>query len=109
MKMYANYISERLGRDIIVYPDMGFATFQIQNEECYLVDIFVEKDFRRQDVGTRLADDVVKIAKQKGCTVLTGSVALNSKNPDASIKSLLFYGLNPVSANDNFIIFKKDI
>nr|BFD59657.1 hypothetical protein CKG001_17640 [Bdellovibrio sp. CKG001] len=109
MKMYANYILERLGRDLILYPDLGFATFQITEKECYLVDIYVEKPYRKQDVATRLADDVVKIAKEKGCTILKGSVDLRAKNPDTSMRALLSYGLKPYSAEDSFIIFYKDI
>lgn len=109
MKLYANYVLERLGRDTLVYADMGFATYKIEGQECYLVDLHVEKPYRKQGVASRIADDVVKIAKDNGCTVLKGSVAINSNNPDISMMALLAYGLKPISAHDNFIIFKKDI
>lgn len=111
MKMYANYILERLGRDTIVIPDIGFATFEIDGDECYLVDIFVEKKYRKDGFGKVMADQICKIAKRKGCTVLKGFVQTDANNSDVSEKVLLAYGMTLFAevADQNLKIFKKEI
>jgi hypothetical protein len=109
MKMYADYISERLGREILLYDGLGFGTFKIEGDDCYIVDIFVEPGARQGNVATSIADDIKKIALERGCKTLTGSVDLKANNPHISMQALLGYRMKPVSALDHFIIFKKDI
>jgi GNAT superfamily N-acetyltransferase len=111
MKMYFNYISERLGQDMVLYPETGFGTFEIQDRECYIVDIFVEKEFRKQNVATRIADDIVQIAKAKGCITLKGTVQTNTKNSETSEAVLQAYGMKLVGVIEqkNLKIYSKDI
>jgi hypothetical protein len=109
MKMYESYIRERLERSLYIKEGIGFATYTIYQDEVYIVDIFVEREFRRSNWASIFADDIVKIAKTKNCRTLKGSVDLSANGAEISIKTLLSYGMIPFSADRNFIIFKKAI
>lgn len=109
VKMYASYILERLGREIVIFDGLGFGTFKIEGEDCYIVDIYVEKEHRKGNVATAIANDIQKIAIERGCKTLSGSVDLRANNPHISMFALLGYGMRPVSALDHFIIFKKEV
>lgn len=109
MQMYRDYIKERLGHDLVELPGIGFATYAIQNGECYIIDTYVEKSLREGGYAKKLADQIVLIAKENGCAILKGSVCLTAANIELSVKGMLAYGFKIVSANDNFLIFKKAI
>lgn len=108
MSMLLEYFKEREGAESIE-TDEGFATYIISDSECYLKDIFVRPEFRKAGTATRIANEVVRIARLKGCTFLTGSVCPKAKNSTASLQVLIGYGMELFSSQDNLIIFKKDI
>ncbi len=108
MSKWAQYLKERENVDSIE-NDYGFATFIIGGDEVYLKDIWVEKQFRQLDEASKLADRVAAIAKERGCKYMTGTVCPKANNSTASLKVLLGYGMELVSATENLIIFKKDL
>lgn len=107
--MYASYIYERHGKSI-VETDSGFATFMYPNESTvYLEDLYVKSALRRSGAATQLVDEVVRIAKLKGCHTLLGSVCATANNSTDSLKAVLSYGMK-LHASDNILIwFKKEI
>jgi ribosomal protein S18 acetylase RimI-like enzyme len=110
MSLYADYIRERTG-DEIIERDNSFVTFRFLNENkaVYIVDIFVKPDCRDKNVAGQLADTVAQIAKAKGCTEMLGSVMPSAKGSTTSLKILLAYGFQLQSAGNDAIIFRKDI
>lgn len=112
MSMYGNYIKERLG-DEIVETEKGFATYRFVElnsvPAVYLVDIYVNPDFRKENVASDLADVVVKMALRVGCKLLIGTIVPSSKNSTVSLKVLLGYGMTLFSASNDLIVFKKEI
>lgn len=93
----------------VLEVDNGFATFMLKDDMVYLEDIFVRAEHRKSGLATILADNVVSLAKEQGCTVLIGSVNLKSSNPTRSMKVLLSYGMSPSHTAGDMIFFKKDI
>lgn len=109
MSMYARYLTERT-QDHILETEQGFATYRFTDEKtCYIVDIFVEKDFRKSGVASDIADQIVGIAKKRGCTSLLGTVVPSARGSTASLKVLLGYGMSLDSSGPDFIVFRKDI
>lgn len=107
--MYANYIRERTN-DEIIETSKGFATYRYINEnQVYLIDIYVKSEFRKQNIATKLADIVAYKAKKRGCTEMIGSIQVSAKNSDSSIKVLLAYGMKPYSTVQDGILFKKEL
>lgn len=110
MSMYADYLRERTN-DEIIEKDTGFATYRIipDSKSVYIIDIFVLPAHRKSKVGSAIADEIVSIAKSKGCTKLLGSVVPSSKGSTASIDTLRGYGMTLASSGVDFIFFEKEI
>lgn len=110
MSMYADYLKERT-KDLIVETASGFATYRYLDDDktVYIVDIFVIPEDRKSKAASLMADGIVKVAKERGCTKLIGSVVPSTNNSTTSMKVLLGYGMVLDSAANDFIIFKKEI
>ncbi len=107
MSLYSKYLRERTN-DQIIDKQYGFATYRYVDKSVYIVDIFVDPDFRNTHLATEMADEIVKEAKEKGCTELLGSVVPSTKNSTISLKVLLGYGMTLHAASNDFIVFKKE-
>ena len=73
MEMYADYLKE-IGIKNMYHNDKGFAIYGIAGQDCYLEELYVKPECRGTSTATELADAVVQIAKDNGCTRLLGSV-----------------------------------
>jgi ribosomal protein S18 acetylase RimI-like enzyme len=109
MSLYASYLKERIPEVEIIEEDFGFITYQLDSHECYIKDIYVVPEQRKNHKASSLADRVTAIAKEKGCKILTGTVCPSAKGADASLKILIAYGMSLHSSVNNLIIFKKEI
>lgn len=108
VSMYAEYIKEREGKQIIE-DEKGFATFMIKGTECYIADIFIKKEFRNAGAGSNYADQISIIARENGCEVLTGSVTPSFRGASVSMQAQLKYGFEISSAHEDFILLKKEL
>lgn len=110
MSMYADYVRERLG-DEVLELGYGFATYRFLNENktVYIVDIYVKPEHRKKNVASEIADKIVDIAKQRGAVELIGTVSPQLKSATTSLKVLLGYGMQLHSASEQAIILKKEI
>ena len=104
--LYARYIYEREGKSI-VEDEHGFATFLFLPEHCYIEDIYVVPDKRKEGIASKYADEIARLAKQKGYSKLLGSVNTKAARPDVSLKTLLAYGFIPISADKDMIYLEK--
>ncbi len=109
MSMYARYLKEKTNDDILE-RDHGFATYRFINaDKVYITDIWIDEEFRRQGAASRLADEVVALAKDRGCKELIGSVVSGNKGSSDSLRVLLAYGMTLHSVVGDIIYFRKDI
>lgn len=106
--MWDQYIKEREGFETIK-NDKGFVVYKIFGEECYIRDIFVVKEFRRTNVATELADEVMKVAKDAGCSKLTGTIVPHLPGSTGSMFGLMSYGFKLHSVNGDTVILSKEI
>jgi GNAT superfamily N-acetyltransferase len=106
--MYPAYLKEREGFDT-VSTDTGFATYKITGDECYLRDIYVTPEHRKDGVASALADAVCEIAKNRGCHWLVGSVSPAANNSHASLLVLIAYGMRLKKAEQDMVYFYKRI
>lgn len=108
MDMWAQYVKEREGYETFS-TDKGFISYKILNEDCYIRDIFVHIDFRLTREATHLADEVTKIARERGCKYLTGSVIPSMKGSTGSMAGLIKYGFTLNWSKDDYICLIKEI
>lgn len=109
MSLYADYVQELMGNHVVESPD-GFATYRFTDEHTvYIMDIYIVPSARNRGLSKDVADQIVEIAKKRGCTRLLGSVIPSAKGSTESVKVLLAYGMVLDSSTTDFIVFRKDI
>ncbi len=108
MSHFADYKLEREGKHVIE-NEHGFISYIIQGESCYIEDLFISLPSRRKFHGSDLADQVSKIALDKGCKHLLGSIVPTTFGATDSMKALFAYGFRLQSAKENFIWLSKEI
>lgn len=110
MSLYADYLKERTDDLIIEIPN-GFATYRYLNDgkSVYIIDIFVVPTSRKEGVASALADLIVHEATAKGATELLGTVVPTTRGSTTSLDVLRGYGMELKKAENNLIIFRKDI
>lgn len=107
--LYAQYMKEREDIDIIE-KDNGYCTYKELGEDgLWIIDIFVEKDYRRTRLCYKMADEVAVIAKEKGLKYLYGSVDPKTNGATASMRMILNYGYEVYMLDENLIWFRKDL
>ncbi len=107
--LYAEYMLEREGVPVHRIGDLGFATYVISGDECYIADIYVVPEARKEGIGARLADEIEVIAKDKGCKFLTGSVVPSANGSTESALAMIKVGFKLSASRDNFIVFSRSI
>ncbi len=109
MSLYAQYLKEREDKDIIESEE-GFATYKIfDNGECYLQDLFVIISKRKSGLATQMTDQIVEIAKKRGCNKLIGSVCIDDIHATRNMKVFLAYGMQINKNIGTMIFLTKDI
>lgn len=107
--LYAQYIKERTD-DQIIETDEGFCTYRYLNsDQVYIVDLYIMPEFRKKWHASSMANTVCHEARSKGCKELIGTVVPSCKGANASILTLIAYGMEVKSSSDNLIVFKKDL
>lgn len=109
MSHYSAYIAEKTSKSIIE-TDKGFVTYSYPNQTTvYIEDIYIRPEFRNLHEASKLADQVIDIAREKGCTKALGSVVPSTKESTKSLSVLIAYGMSLVSSTNDFIVFEKGI
>lgn len=110
MSLYADYIIERTQDSIIEGPS-GFVTYRYLNEgrSVYIIDIYTVPDERQKGSAAILADLVADEARSKGTKEMLGTVVPSTKGSTISLKVLLGYGMQLMSATNDMIVFRKDL
>ena len=109
MHLYKQYLEEREG-GFLIAEEHGFVTYkQIDALSVWIVDIFVEKDHRKEGIATRLSALVVEEARKLGCTRVYGTADINAKGVTTSLKSILADGFEFSHAEGNMLYFIKNI
>lgn len=108
MSHYGDYVNETRGFEI-VENDKGFATYAINGSECYIENIYVRPEFRKSGEARMFADHIKKKAIAAKCKFLTGSINLQIKDPETTMKTQLAYGFKIVVAQNNVIFLRMEL
>lgn len=106
--MFKEYFKELKGLDVHE-TEYGFALYKIELPYVYIRDIYVKPEYRNAKVASTMADDIVRHSKMLGCTHMIGDVEPSNENSTDSVKVLLAYGMTVLAANDDEILFVKEI
>lgn len=106
--LLAQYIQEGKGKSTLE-SDKGFAIYSFVNDGCYIEEIFILKEYRKTGEASRLTDQIVEIARQKGCKKLLGSIIPSTSVATNSIRAMIAYGFKVTGSISNFIYLEKDL
>jgi GNAT superfamily N-acetyltransferase len=108
MNKWALYFKEREGFETLE-TESAILSYKIQGQECYVRDIYVLPEARLSGAGTEIANLISELAKENGCTYLTGSVVPSTKGATGSMMAMLKYGFSILKSQDDFIILSKEL
>lgn len=110
LEMYAAYVRERTGAEVLIDPGKGFATWKMTSpDEVYIVDIYVAPEFRKSGVAAGLADRIAGVALATGASRLLGSVETVAETRTDALKALLAYGFAVDRVIGSVIWLSKEI
>lgn len=91
MKLYADYVKERIGAELYENPDTGFIVYRIQPPVVEILELYVQPFHRRQANGTWMADCIAKLGKKHGCNLMLVTLCKRAKNWEESLKAFQAY------------------
>jgi len=111
MSLYSEYLAEKENKEYFEIPNKGFITYRIipENKECYIDIIFVKKEFRKQKIGKQLEQEVIKKAKESGCTFLSAQVYSKAPFFKDSLAAIIKSNYAVFKEYDNYLLVVKNI
>lgn len=106
--LFAEYIKERENFEIIE-DEKGFATYRITNQECFIGDMFILKEFRGGKSFIDLISQITDIAKTHGCKILTATVRTWDQGKEHSLSSTFKLGFKILKAEQGIVLVGKEI
>jgi len=100
-KMFEDYANERGFGPRILETEYGFATYYLEEDSCYIEDIYVLPEKRNKKMGSDMANRIVELAKQKQIGTLYGSVNKLAKSAQTSRDILSSYGFIKLEEEDD--------
>lgn len=106
--MYKEWLKEY--HKIEVYEtEYGFLTYAIDKDVCLFSEIFISKEFRKNNKTLEIAKEVENIAKKQNCKKIISFINLPSPYPEYSLKAHINFGFK-IKAFENCRVFlQKDI
>lgn len=102
MELYAAYIKERDGQELVMLPDnKGWYTYKMQEEKCLICDIYIVPEERCKGWAKKIAQELVSQHKE-----VYGMTCPHTKTWEQSHAVLIKTGFVPVSKDDNLIYYK---
>lgn len=105
---FARYIYEKDNKSCIE-DENGFVTYFMTNGACYIEDIYVVPEKRRQRVAGNWLDQICEQAKKNGMKCIVGQVKPSKRGATESIAAHLAYGFKVESAIQDLIFFVKEV
>lgn len=106
---YKDYLMKKYLYDGAVEEPHGFLLYRIVGEECIIGDIYVEAEKRQLGIAAELADKCTEIARANGCKILSCQTQITGGDDHLSMLAILHYGFKPITANNNVVIYVKEI
>lgn len=107
LSLYADYIKERENFKIIE-TDYAFVSFKFFDGECYIRDVYVKPEYRKQGVASQLVDAIAALAKDK-CKYLTTSVSPIANGSQDSLNACIAYGFKLLRSDNQLIYLIKEL
>ena len=109
MSMYKDYIEEQLPNRFVYETEHGFLTYNINDKECQLEEIYIKPKSRTLGLASSFYAMIGEVAREKGCTYLKGSIVIGTNNAEISMKCLLKNNFKLWYTDNIMIYLKKEL
>lgn len=100
--LYAKYIKERLGQEIIE-NESGFIIYKLNGNECFIAEMFVDQGIRKSGLGKSLLNELKVLALDNECEYIAAHVHQFDKNAHHTLSAAFKCGFKIHSAQNNVI------
>jgi hypothetical protein len=85
--MYSDYFLEEYGRETIS-NEFGFIMYFLNKEagEVFITDLYTKPEYRKTYEAKKLTQQVINIAKENGCKIVTAIIDVGKKDPERITK-----------------------
>lgn len=104
--LYARYIDERQGLRVLE-QEHGFLTYRIEKNECFIMDMYVRKEYRRAGYGTKLIESLEQVCE--GCDAIFANIWLWDPNCNGTMAGALATGFKLFKTGEGVITVAKDL
>lgn len=108
LSLLTKYFKETGARNIVA-KDYGFATYVFQGTNCYIEDVYIDEQHRGKGKTDIIEKEIIKHAKEHGCTGLVGSVIPSYNTSTDSMAFMISRGYRIFSSQENIIYMIKEI
>lgn len=110
--MIAAYFNDLQGYEYHEIPDTGFIMYRVEGPEFHIGHFYVKPE-KRKNMNTMLFGTAgEKIARERGCTHVTGVITVGDRDPRVTARLCRMYlefGCQIAELLGNCIIFKKEL
>ncbi|MBL7545620.1 MAG: GNAT family N-acetyltransferase [Bdellovibrionaceae bacterium] len=106
--LYSKYIKSRENADILE-DEHSFVTYKISNGELIVLNLFVDKEARKNGFCRSLIVQLEDIARENSCKLMTGNIHLIDPGANETMQAALKIGFKLGTANQNTILIYKNI
>lgn len=106
--LYERYIKERQGIDSIWRED-SFVFYRIVGKECFIVDLYVDKEARRAGRCRSLIDQLLEVSKSKACDIITGNLHLKDPGVHTTLLAAYACGFKIAKAENDVLLIVKEV
>ena len=105
--LYAQYLKERQEAEILENEN-GFIIYKINQDECFIIDMFIRPEIRGLGQGNDLVRHLKQIAIANGCKAITANIHLADKNANKTLLAGLHAGFKVIRAENNILLICMD-
>lgn len=108
MSLYAEYIKEREGSEIIEVKD-AFVSYKIIGKECFLADMYIRPHMRGSNLFRQLINSLSAVAKGAGCDHISTNIHTLDANCSRNVKAALKVDFSIINANNGVMLLVKKL
>jgi GNAT superfamily N-acetyltransferase len=101
-KMYQQYLNDKNGEQLEVFP-CGFFTYLKVANELWVNDIYVNPESRREGFGKKFINQLQSIAKKLDCKYLIGRIDISHKDHQQALMFHVGVGAKVIKSENNQI------
>lgn len=108
MEKYKKYIFEREGMKLIE-SEHGFVSYGVDRNHLYIGDMYVEPQYRANNIARRFIEILNEIAKKEKCTQIIARIRIADRGRSVTMAASLKVGFQIHSIDRDSIIISKAV